>query len=276
MNKYFCNLLLIIFLLSGLSLQAQQTGESHGNVFQTIGSDIKTAAVDGFHLLISPANFSNKDLLIAGGTILTTAAVMPFDENFRKFAGRNHSDINDKISDAGKAYGNVITPVIIGGGIYSYGLIFKDEYVRTTGRMLIEAVAYSGAITTVIKTVAGRSRPYTNDGSHFYKPIQFNTAHTSFPSGHSTVAFAMSTVLAERINNTYASIGLYALAGITAASRVYSDDHWASDVFLGAAIGYFTGHFITHNSGTLYKSGSGKLNVSFHPSLSGFVLSADF
>ena len=78
--------------------------------------------------------------------------------------------------------------------------------------MVIESVFYAGVITSILKSLIGRSRPYTNDGSHFYKPIQFNTSHTALPSGHSTVAFAISTVLSKRIHNTYASIGLYSLA----------------------------------------------------------------
>ncbi len=80
------------------------------------------------------------------------------------------------------------------------------------------------------------------------------------PSGHSTVAFAVSSVLANRINNTFASIGLYTLAGITALSRVYHDEHWASDVLLGSAVGYFIGDFISskRNNNT---GGRGRITI---------------
>jgi hypothetical protein len=59
--------------------------------------------------------------------------------------------------------------------------------------------------------------------------------------GHSAVAFAVSSILAGRIKNTYASIGLYSLAALTARSRVYHDEDWLSDTFLGGAIGTVVG-----------------------------------
>lgn len=272
-QKFFNGIIISILFFLSFDIQAQ-TKEGTQNIFRIIGGDIETATIDGFHLLISPLHFSGKDLAITGGTIFTTAGIMTADKDIRKYAKKNHSDINDKISDVGKAYGNVIAPVIIGGSIYSYGLFFKDEDVRTTGRMLIEAAVFSGAITTVIKTVAGRSRPFKEEGNYFYRPIQFNNDHTSFPSGHSTLAFAVSTVLSERLHNVYSSIGLYTLAGVTALSRVYTDDHWASDVFMGSAIGFFVGRYIADNSGPLYKDKSVTINLS--PTLSGFNLSASF
>jgi membrane-associated phospholipid phosphatase len=58
----------------------------------------------------------------------------------------------------------------------------------------------------------------------------------SFPSGHTIVAFAFSGVLAERIKNTWASIGLYGLAAACGVSRMYTDEHWVSDVLFGAII----------------------------------------
>ena len=243
-------------------------------IFETIGSDFTIAVVDGYHLLSSPSKFSGTDWMITGGVVGSTAAVMPFDEDFRKIAGKNQNDFNDNLMSVGKAYGNLLSPVIIGGGIYSYGLLFKNENVRTTGRMIIESVAYAGAITTLLKSLSGRTRPYTENGSHFYKPLQTDDGYLSFPSGHSTVAFSISTVLANRIHNTYASIGLYTLAALTSVSRVYDDQHWASDVLLGSAIGYFVGSFISNNSGALYSDKKVSLNIQ--PTLNGLNCSLSF
>ena len=64
------------------------------------------------------------------------------------------------------------------------------------------------------------------------------------PSGHATVAFAVSSVLAERIDNLYASIGLYSIASVTAISRLYHNRHWLSDVAVAATIGTATGLFV--------------------------------
>jgi membrane-associated phospholipid phosphatase len=56
-------------------------------------------------------------------------------------------------------------------------------------------------------------------------------------SGHSALAFAFATSLSQEIHRTWATVGLYALATGTAWSRVYDDEHWTSDVLVGAAVG---------------------------------------
>nr|MDA3861232.1 phosphatase PAP2 family protein [Melioribacteraceae bacterium] len=46
-------------------------------------------------------------------------------------------------------------------------------------------------------------------------------------------------------DNNYLKILAFLPAFLTATSRVYQNHHWASDVFLGAFIGYFTAKYIT-------------------------------
>ncbi len=224
---------------------------------------------DGSALFTSPLHWKGKDGITLGALFVTSAAVYLKDESIRVNSFKQRSEMNNDISDAAKLYGEIAAPVIIGGGIYTAGLFSKNEYIRVTGRMVFESVLYSGIVTNVFKTVIGRSRPQKEEGSQFYRLLSFNTGNTSMPSGHSTVAFAVSSVLANRINNTFASIGLYTLAGITALSRVYHDEHWASDVLLGSAVGYFIGDFISskRNGSTgrrgniIIYPGAGSLNL---------------
>jgi membrane-associated phospholipid phosphatase len=58
-----------------------------------------------------------------------------------------------------------------------------------------------------------------------------------FPSGHSTVAFALATSLSHELHNPIAAVALYAAATGTAWSRIYNACHWGSDVVVGAALG---------------------------------------
>jgi membrane-associated phospholipid phosphatase len=113
--------------------------------------------------------------------------------------------------------------------------------------MLMESLLWTGVVTTVIKYTFGRARPYMNEGNVRFHGIQFSDKYLSFPSGHAAVAFTLSSVLSERINNTAASIGLYTLAGLTGAARIYHDQHWLSDVFLGAVIGTSVGTAVAHD-----------------------------
>src|SRR5205085_8740970 len=67
--------------------------------------------------------------------------------------------------------------------------------------------------------------------------FSLNNVWNSMPSGHVTVAAALSETLAADIGNTWASIGLYTCTAATVFGRLYSDQHWLSDTFLAGVIG---------------------------------------
>lgn len=258
-----------IFLVFAISANCVNSQTKETNVFEIIGNDFKIAFDDGIGVFTSPFRFSESDWIKSGGTLAVTGAFMPFDKDIRKGFSKGHNEKKDKIADAGNLYGNALAPLVLGAGIYTGGLIFKDEYIRVTGRMIIEAVTFSGIITDVSKVVIGRSRPYAEQGPYFYNMFTFNSESISLPSGHSTVAFAVSSVLANRINNTYVSIGLYSISTLTALSRIYSDKHWASDVILGSAIGYFVGDYISSGKSI---NASKKTTLRFFPSPDGISM----
>ena len=236
-------------------------------IFKTIWYDIKDSYKDGINLYTSPFHYTTEDVLIAGGVVITTASFFALDEPVKNFFKKQNSNFNSDLSKIVKQYGEFYSPLIIGGGTYFGGIILNDEYTRLTGRMVIEAAAYSGILVTLIKMTTGRSRPYMNDGNHKFKLFESDEGSLSFPSGHSAMAFAISSVLANRINNTYVSIGLYFLSSLTALSRVYDNQHWISDVFLGSAIGFFTGHYISRNSVSVKNSDCKKTTLAIMPEI---------
>ena len=140
-------------------------------------------------------------------------------------------------------YGGGVNLIALSAGGYIAGLAFDDRWIRETSFLAGSAILLSGTISTVTKIVVGRARPYTGRGHLTFKPFSFPVEEfASFPSGHTIVAFAFSGVLAERIKNTWASIGLYGLAAACGVSRMYTDDHWISDVLSGAIISVSISH----------------------------------
>lgn len=210
-------------------------------------SDFKVSFNDGIKTFVSPFHYNSRDAIIAGAVLTTTALLFTVDEKSRTYFHKQSSDFNDNLKDVGNFYGTIYPTLIAGGGLYVVGLFEGNYNIRITGRMVFESVAIAGLITTMTKSLLGRHRPYTNDGSTKFEGPTVNADYLSLPSGHATVAFALSTTLANRFHNTYASIGLYTLAGITSLARIYDDKHWASDVVLGSAIGYFVADFISGN-----------------------------
>jgi membrane-associated phospholipid phosphatase len=215
------------------------------NMGTIVLNDFKVSFSDGIKTFASPFHYNTKDAIIAGAVLTTTALFFTIDDESRTYFKKQSSSFNNQLRDVGNFYGTIYPTLAIGGGLYSIGLFGGNDNIRTTGRMVFESVAIAGLITTITKSVFGRHRPYNNDGSTAFEGPTVNADYLSLPSGHATVAFALSTTLANRIHNTYASIGLYTLAGITSLSRIYDDKHWASDVILGSAIGYFVADFIS-------------------------------
>ena len=71
-------------------------------------------------------------------------------------------------------------------------------------------------------------------------PYQPFSGHASFPSGHSSLAFATATALDRETEAGWVPWVVYPIAGLVAWSRVHDDKHWTSDVVAGAALGAWT------------------------------------
>jgi membrane-associated phospholipid phosphatase len=107
------------------------------------------------------------------------------------------------------------------------------------------------AVTDVVKRLVGRPRPY----AHFHRPYRpedlvKDDAHYSFYSGHSSTSFAMAVAAGMlshyhgyRNEATVWATGL-TLATTTGVLRIAADQHYATDVIVGAAAGGFVGWLV--------------------------------
>ena len=103
-----------------------------------------------------------------------------------------------------------------------------------------------------MKGAAGRARPYVAGDTSprdfkFGRGFNKGRGYVSFPSGHTTAAFAAASVVtAETMHwwpGSWKFIGpvMYGGATMVGLSRMFNNQHWASDVAMGAAIGTFAG-----------------------------------
>lgn len=125
-------------------------------------------------------------------------------------------------------------------GLTAAGLVTGNERLTGAGIRATAAVALGGLASHGLKAAIGRSRPGGIDPDEF-SPF---AGEASMPSGHTTVAFALATSLADEIRRPWASVLLYGAATGTALSRVYDRRHWASDVAIGAAVGITAAKFV--------------------------------
>jgi membrane-associated phospholipid phosphatase len=196
--------------------------------------------------------FTRRDLYFAGGFAVATVALAPLDRLLAWELQDSSVQANHLLADAATGVRVMGSPggLALSGTVYVVGRLSGDREVSAMGLHTAESIILAEFVTNGIKHVAGRARPSENpgDASDFTFLGGFeDDEHRSFPSGHSTAAFAFaaaaSTELGERWPRHRVAVGTVLFSGATLVglSRMYNNRHWASDVAMGAAIGSFTG-----------------------------------
>lgn len=223
-------------MIFSLNIFANFYNLSVDSTIKSITNEINYTLSSGNKLIkstISTDNISNK---IAFGCILS--ATFLFDDPIYTTQLNQRYPSISKPVDFFRNFGEIkiFSPIAI--TTYATGYFFDNQKLYEIGRDLTNSLFYTGMIVTTIKTVTGRSRPYTNDGPTKYKFYRKTFDYTSFPSGHTAVAFTVATVLSNHLENDFASLILYSLATGTAFQRIYSNNHWLSDVVFSAVLSY--------------------------------------
>lgn len=226
MRRYFILIILICLFKVNLT-----------NAEPSLSSDFRAFGKDFHYLLKSADNLKSKDLLYPIAFIGLSGVGAIYDEDLRKFAKENRSECLDTYTSILNYGGEPVTVLVLPGIIYAAGYIGDNSTLRSTGRTAYEAALLSGLITGAMKVIIGRARPYNDLGNMHFTPFNFKDNLNSFPSGHTTMAFALATIFSHKVDENYAYPIFYAMAASTGFARIYLDKHWLSDVLAGAFIG---------------------------------------
>jgi membrane-associated phospholipid phosphatase len=114
------------------------------------------------------------------------------------------------------------------------GYVKNDKHLVRNAYTCLVATAISGGITLAMKYVIDRERPFIT-----YTDIKQKSkaGSPSFPSGHTSSAFATATSLTLAYPKWYIIAPSYAWAGTVGYSRMHLGVHYPSDVLAGALIG---------------------------------------
>jgi membrane-associated phospholipid phosphatase len=194
---------------------------------------------DGVYLVTSPAriNPENRKWLVVA-IPATVAAAFLDEESYDNFFPLRRTDPSTDLRFFGDRVQASIP--IVGAGFFAHGWAAHSEQSTETGYLMYESFVWGTAMCGIIKFAVGRERPYKTSNPLKFEPLGRDS---SFPSGHTTVAFAAATTLAEQYPHWYISIPAYGIAAATGFSRVAANQHWVSDVVAGA----FLGSAIAHN-----------------------------
>src|SRR5499433_2487556 len=143
-----------------------------------------------------------------------------------------------RISQIGAAY--TLVPLV--AGYYGYGVIADHAKAREIGVLGTESLLDSLIVAGVLKEVFRRNRPDERE------PGEFWSSGTSFPSGHAIQVWSIASLVSHEYHHQpVVSIVAYSLATLVSVSRVAAQKHFASDIFVGATMGWFIGRYVYEN-----------------------------
>lgn len=120
------------------------------------------------------------------------------------------------------------------GAAFVAGRFSKDPRFRSFSYSLAQGFVVNQSIVGAMKYAIGSERPN-------------HTSFTSFPSGHTSVAFTTAAI-ASRYYGGKAGIPAYIAAGFVGYSRLDDRAHRLTDVVAGAALGYIVGRTVARRA----------------------------
>jgi len=265
----------LIKKLDSVSKVESDTGKNgHNNISQENYNEVTKLTGKTYLILLAsdikqefsaPFHIKQKDYVKVGGFIMITAGLMIVDESINRYAMKLHENsppvvkVSNYVTRFGGSY-EVYTLAALG----AYGWAFKNEKIKTTTLLATQAYI-CGSLLETLKFVFGRQRPnYVDPKTHendpswhgplfaFHKNVDGVrppvNSYSSFPSGHSILAFAAATVFAmEYRDRPLVPVLAYSAASLIGLSRITENRHWSSDIFAGATLGYLCGKLVVNN-----------------------------
>lgn len=203
----------------------------------------------GLTVLAQPLHYDWKDWTVFGGVAAVTTLAFVYDDEIYDFVdgtfGNEKWNTASKCTDVfGEEY--FILPTV--ALTYAVGAIGDHCRLKNMSMAALQSFVYAEVASAGLKVLTCRLRPSevnsqqsTVNNQTWLGPFK-SFKSTSFPSGHAMRSFALATTVAGFYpDKKWVGIVSYSLATMTSLGRVVSKEHWASDVIVGAALGYFIG-----------------------------------
>jgi len=192
---------------------------------------VKHLASDQRTFWTAPTHFRINDLKWIAPFTGFTASLMASDSWTSKQIPLGRIETSKRISNYG-----LYSLIAAGGGAFVLGHVTGDDHMSEAGFLSGEAAMNSTAITYLLKSATQRPRPYQTNGTG-----TFFQGGSSFPSEHAAIAWSIASVMAHEYPGTLSKVLAYGLATGISATRVTSQQHFASDVIIGSALGWYFG-----------------------------------
>ena len=255
----------ILALLLNLALTAH--AEETPSLPALVADDVK-------HVLTAPVRWQDNEWKNLGYAAIGIAGIgMIADRPVMNWMRRQPRDNRFmlKVERFGAEYS-----VYTVAGFYLAGLAGNQTALEVAQDGIAASLIASGIVTPALKFASGRARPRENLGTGTFHPFNLGySTNSSFPSGHTTEAFALASVIANHYTDTRVTCASYSIASLVGIARMYHDAHFASDVTAGALIGTLVGKSVVAHNLSL-RSGKTVLTPEISSSMTGVRLTRYF
>ncbi len=201
---------------------------------------------------------SRKTATMAG---LLFAVALLGDRGFREEAQERRGNTTNSVASVANSLGEwrFVIPALSAG--YLAGEVAGSRDLKRVILHAGAAAALATGVSSTLKYTIGRTRPSFAGDPDQFRPF---SGANSFPSGHTAVAFAIATSIADETDDSWTDVALYTAATLTAMARVNDDRHWTSDVLIGGLIGHLSGRWVSRQMGPVRVApGAVTVNLEF-------------
>lgn len=199
---------------------------------------------DAQYVAGSPFRWDRSAWMKAGVAAAVVGGTMLLDETARDAVSATSSAGTNSFADAIEPFGAEYSWGVLGAFYLSGRYLRNDRAAAVARDGLTTSLIAAGAITPLLKVAVGRSRPSQTEGTFV------SEGGRSFPSGHTTQAFALASVIASHYRSPWVKAAAYGLAGAVGWARMENNAHYASDVVAGALIGTLVGKTVVKLHGS--------------------------
>ena len=237
----------------------------HGTVAALQMADVATATyVDGpyivnrdyllsypnnlWRIATGPTRYDRDDWVRVAFVLGTTGALFALDQPIHDFwQGDVRSGLTDDLADGFATISDGRPFLLQSAGLYVVGEALGSKRESATALLSFESRILTAGLISGLKYVTGRHRPTAVNGPFNFEGPGKADFNASFPSGHAGDAFALAAVLDDIYSRDYpwAPYVAYPAAAAVGLARINEGRHWASDILLGGALGFFVGKMVT-------------------------------
>ncbi len=240
LGKIFGLVVLFLMMVCGPVLSE----ENPPRTYRLNAQFLKDLKNDFVSVWTAPFEWQDRDWTKFAVALGSTALIYSGDDGIHEWSQSNRNTSGDDFWKFISRFGEPFVLLAASGGIYAAGELAGSTGMRRTALLSIESLLISSTMLYALKWAVGRARPYAEEGKSSFHPFSLESKYHSFPSGHTSAAFSVASVIAHHSDSVIVDVLSYSLATFVGFARPFQDKHWASDVFFGAALGYFVGQKI--------------------------------